>query len=192
MNNSTAQQSASNLVEEQRDAQSKTDWDASNLTELIAHLLRHHHPYTKSALEELAPLLDKVVRVHGDQHPELHELYKLFAELRDDMGMHLMKEENILFPYMLALETEAPQAAHFGTIANPIRMMMMEHEHDSLILHRMLEVTDRFTLPAGACGSYTALYAGLQALVDDLFQHIRLENDIVFPKAIATEKRMQE
>ncbi len=180
MNNSTAQQNI----------EPEAHWEISTLTELVKHLLRHHHPYTKSALEELAPLIDKVVRVHGDSHPELHELHKLFSELRDDMGMHLMKEENILFPYMLALESDSPPAAHFGTVANPIRMMSMEHEHDSMILHKMLKVTDHFTLPPGACASYTALYSGLDELVNDLFRHIHLENEIVFPKAIETEKNL--
>jgi regulator of cell morphogenesis and NO signaling len=162
------------------------------LTELIAYLLNHHHPYTKSALEELAPLLDKVLRVHAEEHAELRELHKLFTELRDDMGMHLMKEENILFPYMLALESGTPPAAHFGTVANPIRMMTMEHEHDNSILNRMCEITGNFALPAGACASYTALYAGLHELVDDLFRHMELENNFVFPKAIATEKNIRE
>ncbi|TAJ80572.1 MAG: iron-sulfur cluster repair di-iron protein [Gallionellaceae bacterium] len=180
-----------NSLAEPGNTQSETDWEASDLTQLVNHLLRHHHPYTKTALAELAPLLDKVVRMHGGQHPELRGLAKLFTELRDDMGAHLMKEENILFPYMLALETDAPSAAHFGTVANPIRMMTLEHEHDSLILHKMLEVTDRFTLPPDACNSFTLLYKGLHALVSDLFQHIALENDIVFPKAIATEKTVQ-
>lgn len=182
MSNSTAPQHV----------ESGINWESSTLTELVAHLLRHHHPYTKTALEELAPLLDKVLHVHGEQHPELRELHKQFAELRDDMGMHLMKEENILFPYMLALESDAPPAAHFGTVAHPIRMMMMEHEHDSVILNKMLEITGHFTLPPGACASFTALYTVLHDLVNDLFQHIRLENDIVFPKAIATEKHLRE
>lgn len=168
-----------------------TNWTASTLTELVEHLLRHHHPYTKTALQKLAPLLDKVLRVHGDLHPELQELHKLFVELHNDMDMHLMKEENILFPYMLGLESDNPPAAHFGTVANPIRMMSMEHEHDSHILNRMLAITDNFTLPAEACASQIALYTGLHELVDDLFQHIRLENDIVFPKAIATEKHLR-
>lgn len=175
----------------QQSIQPSPHWETSSLTELVEHLLRHHHPYTKAALEELAPLIDKVVRVHSDTHPELHELHKLFAELRDDMGMHLMKEENILFPYMLALESTTPPAAHFGSVANPIRMMSMEHEHDSQILNKMLEVTNHFTLPPAACASYTALYSGLHELVNDLFQHIRLENDIVFPKAIETEKSLR-
>lgn len=170
-----------------------SDWGSSNLTELIEYLLHHHHPYTKTALKELTPLLDKVVRVHSNHHPELHELNKLFVELRDDLSMHLMKEENILFPYVLALESESSvPGAHFGTVANPIRMMTMEHDHDSLILHKMLEVTDRFTLPQGACASYTGLYAGLHDLVDDLFLHIHLENEILFPKAIEAEKNKQK
>ncbi|KAF0200752.1 MAG: regulator of cell morphoproteinis and NO [Gallionellaceae bacterium] len=83
MNNSTAQ----------LNIEPDAHWKTSTLTELVAHLLRHHHPYTKNALEELAPLLDKVVRVHGDSHPELHELHKLFSELRDDMGMGALKNQ---------------------------------------------------------------------------------------------------
>jgi regulator of cell morphogenesis and NO signaling len=166
-------------------------WENSTLTQLVAHLLEHHHPYTRNALEELNPLIDKVLLVHGDAHPELQELHKLFTELRDDMATHLMKEEKILFPYMLALESESPPAAHFGTIANPIRMMTMEHQHDSQILKQMQNVTDNFTLPPGACNSFTLLYQGLDELVSDLFQHIHLENDIVFPMAVATEKNIQ-
>ncbi len=180
MNNNTAQPNI----------ESDAHWKTSTLTELVAHLLRHHHPYTKNALEELAPLIDKVVRVHGDSHPELRELHKLFSELHNDMDMHLMKEENILFPYMLELESDSPPAAHFGTVANPIRMMTMEHEHDSLILNKMKGVTDNFTLPPGACNSFTQLYKGLDELVSDLFQHIHLENEIVFPKAIETENNL--
>lgn len=186
MNNSTTPQYVNGH------ALSEINQEASTLTQLVGHLLGHHHPYTKAALEELAPLLDKVLRVHGDSHPELHELHKLFTELRDDMGMHLMKEENILFPYMLALESASPPASHFGTVANPIRMMTMEHEHDSLILNKMKGVTDNFTLPPGACNSFTLLYKGLNELVSDLFQHIHLENDIVFPKAIAAEKSLRK
>lgn len=171
---------------------SATKQTERTLNELITHLLHHHHPYTKATLEELAPLLDKVVRVHGNEHAELHELHKLFTELRDDLEQHLMKEENILFPYMLSLESDTPAAAHFGTVANPIRMMTMEHEHDNSLLKRMLDITGNFALPAGACASYTALYTGLHELVDDLFRHMELENNIVFPKAIETEKNIRE
>jgi regulator of cell morphogenesis and NO signaling len=164
------------------------DYQACTLTEIIGHLLRHHHPYTLSALENLAPLLNIVVSVHADKHPELHDLYKLFNKLRDDMSSHLAKEENILFPYVLSLETDSPLTSHFGSVANPVRIMVSEHAHESLVLKRIRGVTDGFTPPAGACASYTSLYAGLQELVKDIFIHIDLENNILFPKAIATEK----
>lgn len=166
-----------------------TNWETSNLTDLIGHLLQHHHPYTKAALNDLSPLLDKVLSVHGDDHPELTELASLFRQLRDDLEQHLMKEEHILFPYMLKLEAESsPMPPPFGTIENPIRMMTMEHCTDGAILHKMLGITDNFALPPGACASFTALYQGLHALVNDLFQHIYQENNILFVKAIELEK----
>lgn len=172
--------------------QPDSNWDKSSLNALIDHLLQKHHAYTKASLEELHPLLEKVVRVHGASHPELAELHVLYARLRNDMQMHLMKEENILFPYMRALEEDDQvPVPHFGTVANPIRMMTGEHETDEAILRRMLEITNDFSLPRGACASYTALYKGLHELVNDLFQHMHLENDILFPRAIETERSVQ-
>ncbi len=166
-----------------------TNQTKQNLSEMIERLLQHHHPYTKAALNDLSPLLDKVALVHGDNHPELGELAILFKQLRADMDSHLMKEEHILFPYMLGLETDAPPSRPpFGTIANPIRMMMAEHHTDDLILQKMLSITDDFTPPPGACNSYISLYAGLHELVKDLFQHMRLEGDVLFVNAIAAEK----
>lgn len=168
-------------------------WNESSLADLIEHILEKHHAYTKTALEELQPLLDKVVKVHGAGHPELGELHVLYCRLRDDMDRHLMKEERILFPYMCALDGEEPVSApHFGTVANPVRMMMSEHEADDAILRRMLEITGDFGLPPGACASYTALYKGLNELVNDLFRHMHLENDILFPRAIETERGQPE
>ncbi|HXU94483.1 MAG TPA: hemerythrin domain-containing protein [Gallionella sp.] len=176
------------ITDEKISGQLATPRDESSLTSLIDHLLQKHHAYTKTALEELHPLLEKVVRVHGGSHPELTELRDLYVRLRDDMHLHLMKEENILFPYIRALDAEGPvPAPHFGTVANPIRMMIREHETDDAILRRMMEVTNEFSLPPGACASYTSLYAGLRELVDDLVQHMYLENQFLFPKAIAKE-----
>ena len=185
------QQAVSNLVKPHcLDAVNHNDFP-TELADLIEHLLAHHHPYTKSALSNLAPLLDKVVRVHGTEHPELIQLQMLFNELNADLPMHLMKEEMILFPYILNLATATSRpAAHFGSVANPIQMMTREHQTDGAILEKILAVTNNFTLPANACASYTALYAGLQELVSDLFQHIYLENDRLFPQAIARENAL--
>lgn len=188
MSNGPTHTPASNSSAERHQNRAAADWETSSLSKLIDHLLLHHHPYTRSSLESLAPLLDKVLRVHGDAHPELHKLSALFRELHSDMDLHLMKEEHILFPYMQGLENSTtPPPPHFGTVANPIRMMTMEHQHDSLILHEIRAVTRQFTTPPGACSSYTDLYTGLEELVDDLFRHIQLENDFLFPKAIEAE-----
>lgn len=160
----------------------------SSLNELLVQLLQHHHPYTKAALIELSPLCEQVVRMHGNRHPELEQLTSLFRQLRDDMEMHLMKEENILFPYIMKLADSSTMPPPFGSIANPIRVMMAEHDTDRAILDKMLEVTQDFTLPAHACASYTALYQGLHALVKDLLQHMDLENNRLFPLAIEMEE----
>jgi regulator of cell morphogenesis and NO signaling len=165
------------------------NWETRSMTELIGHLLQHHHSYTRTALEELAPLMKKVLSVHGAEHPELAELAALLRQLHEDMGQHLPKEEMILFPYILKLEVAAPLSPPpFGTVENPIRMMAQEHHADGMILHKMQGVTDNFTPPADACASFTALYSGLDALVKDLRMHIYLENNILFAKAIEQER----
>lgn len=162
---------------------------ASSVNELLDRLLQHHHPYTKAALIKLSPLTEQVMRMHGARHPELAQLASLFRRLHDDMDMHLMKEENILFPYITKLNgSTTPAPPPFGTIANPIRVMMAEHDTDRAILDKMLEITHDFTLPAYACASFTALYQGLHALVKDLLQHMDLENNRLFPLAIEMEK----
>lgn len=165
------------------------DWNSLSLTALAGHILSHHHPYTREALDTLQPLLGKVVQVHGAAHPELVGLQALFGRLRGDMELHLMKEERILFPYILALEEDAPLSPPpFGSVANPVRMMMHEHETDDVIVRQMRELTADFTPPPQACASYTRLYEGLRALADDLVQHMHLENTLLFPKAIAAEQ----
>lgn len=167
-----------------------TRWENSSLTALIGHLLNHHHPYTRAAFDELTPLFAKVLAAHGAQHPELHTLHHLFTRLRDDLVMHLMKEENILFPYMQALEAEArPPAPPFGSVANPVRMMTMEHHTDGMLLYKMQELSGDFAAPADACGSFQLLYRKLHELADDLHLHMYLENTILFPNAVELERQ---
>lgn len=164
-------------------------WNEKSLTEMVDYLLSTHHPYTKTTLESLWPLMDKVERVHGLAHPELSELKRLYVQLRDDLQLHLMKEENILFPYIRALASGQPVARPpFGTIANPVQMMTMEHGTDGAILDRMQAITQSFALPPDACNSFQALYTGLIQLVADLRQHIHFENTLLFPRAIQQEQ----
>lgn len=159
---------------------------------LIDHILATHHVFTATELERLEPLMDKVCSRHGEQHPELFQLQSLFGALAESLVPHMRKEESVLFPYIkdveMSVERElATPRPHFGTVANPIRMMMSEHDTDGERLRKMRETANDYTLPEGACPSYTALYAGLKDLERDLHRHIHLENNVLFPAAITLE-----
>jgi regulator of cell morphogenesis and NO signaling len=156
--------------------------------ELIKHILGTHHEFTREELSRLQPLLDKVVKVHGMRHPELLKLPALFAALREDLLPHMLKEEQVLFPYVERLAEGNAPAPFFGTVRNPIGMMAMEHEQVGELLREMRRVTDGYTLPEGACGSFRALYDGLRLLEEDLHRHIHLENNVLFPRALNLEE----
>jgi regulator of cell morphogenesis and NO signaling len=164
------------------------DWRDASVTELVEHLLATHHVFTRSELSRLAPLMDKVARVHGELHPELLEIRALFVEMYNDLGPHIMKEEQVLFPYLLALDAGQAMGSCFGTVANPIRAMEFEHDAVGEILRRIRGLSKDFTLPEGACGSYQSLFMGLADLEADLHQHIHLENNLLFRKALALEE----
>lgn len=162
-------------------------------SELIDYIIAKHHIFTVEEIERLTPLMEKVCTRHGDQHPELFKLQTIFLALADSLIPHMRKEEAVLFPYIQALESSLThglpfQQPHFGTVANPIRMMMADHEEDGERLRVMREITSDYTLPEGACPSFTALYAGLQDLEKDLHRHIHLENNVLFPAATELEK----
>lgn len=160
--------------------------------DLIGYILDKHHVFTAQELERLTPLMVKVANRHGELHPELHDLHAVFIELAGSLVPHMRKEEVVLFPYILQLETavnaglSAPPS-HFGTVENPVRMMMSEHDADGERLRKMREITNDYTLPEGACPSYTALYAGFEDLERDLHRHIHLENNVLFPAAVKLE-----
>lgn len=169
------------------------DWVGNaSLHELISHILDKHHVFTKNELRSLAPLMDKVARVHGDNHSELIELKAAFEELSDDLFPHMMKEEEVLFPFVERLVRCKEQGLPapmppFGTIRNPIRMMMNEHDKDGDILRKMRSLSKDYTPPPDACPSFTGLYYRLAELERDLHEHIHLENNVLFPRAVELE-----
>lgn len=173
------------------------DWQAESLTALIQHIHDKHHIFTRDELPRIEKLLAKVVSVHGANHPELLPLQSAFLNLKNDLEPHLMKEENVLFPYIMRLESALKQSAMppiaaFGTVQHPVRMMNIEHETAGELLREMRTITHDYALPADACLTYQTLF---QALVDfeaDLHQHIHLENNILFPKAITAERELIE
>jgi regulator of cell morphogenesis and NO signaling len=168
------------------------DFQKGSMAELIGHIVAKHHAYVKAETPRLEQLLAKVCAVHGQNHLELNAIRETFAGLGQELSMHLMKEENILFPYIIEMERSA--ASHqpgrrpaFGTVKNPVQMMMMEHDSAGGALRSIREASNGFTAPEDACISYRTLYSALREFEADLHQHIHLENNILFPRAIATE-----
>jgi regulator of cell morphogenesis and NO signaling len=168
------------------------DWSDRPLPELVDHIVETHHVFTRDLLARLEVLMSKVLGHHGERHPELARISATLQELAAELRPHMAREENVLFPYMRALarKDDAPSAPPFGTVRNPVRMMMMQHDRAAELLVALQEASGGFTVPEDACASYAALYAGLSALRFDLLKHVSLENNVLFPRAIALENRL--
>jgi len=168
------------------------DWTKGPLGQLITHIVATHHAFVKRELPRLATLAEKVVSRHGDTQAHLPELQRALAQLDEELTQHLAKEENILFPFIAGLEAaqtsgSTQPSSCFGTVANPIAMMTREHDAAGGLLAEMDRLSEHFTTPAGACPTYHAFYDGLKEFEQDLHQHIHLENNILFPRAIEME-----
>ena len=169
------------------------DFQNASLPELITHILDTHHVFTKTEMERLQSLADKVLSAHGGNHPELIHLSELWLRLCADLKPHMFKEEQILFPYIMAMtravgQNQAAPFAPFVTVKNPVRMMMMEHDTAGQILRELRALTSDYKVPPDACVSYQTLYQALENFEKDLHQHIHLENNILFPKALELER----
>ncbi len=169
-----------------------TEFQAVPLVELISYIVDKHHVFTRQEMERLTALLSKVCSVHGQNHPELLKIQPLFQELCNDLAPHMMKEEEVLFPYIGRMEEAAKNNRHippppFGTVRNPVRMMMIEHDAAGDLLREIRAASGNYTVPPDVCISYQTLYQAMEALEKDLHQHIHLENNILFPRAVEIE-----
>lgn len=176
-----------------RTATAEKDWYAASLRELIDHILQVHHAYMHEALPRIKELVRKVLNAHGAYHGAmLRQVSDLFNALETELTSHLRKEEEVLFPYIVNAEAhrqggENKPSACFGSIGNPIRQMESEHESAGAVLVQIRNATGDYTLPDDACPTFRALYEELERMEKDLHQHIHLENNILFPRAIAAE-----
>jgi regulator of cell morphogenesis and NO signaling len=171
------------------------DFQNASLPELITHILDTHHVFTKSEIDRLQSLADKVLAAHGGNHPELVHLDEVITRLCAELRPHMLKEEQILFPYIMAMaqaadQNEAAPFAFFRTVNNPIRMMMSEHDAAGQMLRELRALTSDYKVPPDACISYQTLYQALENFEKDLHQHIHLENNILFPKALDMENAL--
>jgi regulator of cell morphogenesis and NO signaling len=176
-----------------RAKQKDRNWQTEPLADLVAHINGTHHKYTREEIARLGPLFDKVVSVHGKNHPELQHVRAAFRGLAQELTVHMMKEEAVLFPYIVRMEESVIQREPvppppFGSVQNPVAMMMHEHDSAGEALRSMRQASAGYTPPGDACISYQTLYKALGDFETDLHQHIHLENNILFPRAIEMDQ----
>jgi regulator of cell morphogenesis and NO signaling len=168
------------------------NWADKSLESLSSHIVATHHAYVKRELPRLAQLAQKVVDRHGSTRAELPAIAATLSQLDEELTQHLAKEEAVLFPYVASLEksvslgTAKPHSC-FGTVANPIAMMTREHDAAGTLMAEISRLSGTFTTPEDACPTFHAFYDGLREFQQDLHQHIHLENNILFPRAIDLE-----
>ena len=177
---------------EEKPSTSSQDYNTWDIGLLAEYILNTHHKYVIQAIPVIFEYIQKVAKVHGERHPEAIEIVNNFQNVANELNSHMAKEENVLFPYIKKLADAQKngttmEASPFGTIANPIKMMEMEHEDVGNVMEKINKLTNNFTPPEDACTTFRLSYSKLKEFEDDLHQHIHLENNILFPKAIALE-----
>jgi regulator of cell morphogenesis and NO signaling len=168
------------------------NWSGDSLTTMATNIVAVYHQYTREELQTIEPLALKVLGVHGDRRLELADVVTLFAALRDDILPHMLKEEQVLFPYVTQMEEAAERhraapTPFFGTVKNPVRKMMAEHDRVGELLASLREVTSDYNPPESACFSYRELYRRLAELELRTHEHIHIENNLYFPRAVSLE-----
>jgi regulator of cell morphogenesis and NO signaling len=171
--------------------------DEWGLDFLANYIVNIHHAYVKNTIPVLLAWSQKVASVHGQTHPETVRIAELFGKVADELVPHMVKEEKVLFPFINLMvnalrDNEKLARGSFGTVANPIRMMEYEHEGVGELYMEIEKLSNQFTPPADACSTFKALYATLKEFEDDLFLHIHLENNILFPKAAILEQQLDK
>ena len=173
---------------------STIEFNTWELDLLIDYIEKKHHRYVEEKAPILLSFLLKLEQVHGAAHPELFEIKNLFKRTADELTQHMKKEELILFPYIKqmveAARNKTPLSAPgFGTVANPIAMMMEEHENEGNRFEKIVAISNNYTPPADGCNTYKVTFQMLQEFESDLHTHIHLENNILFPKAIVLQEK---
>lgn len=168
------------------------DWNCDCLTDYI---IQTHHQYVIKAIPQILPMAQKVVEVHGTKHSELATIQSLFQQLSNEMLLHMKKEELVLFPYIKKLvqaesDGKGVDRPGFGSIKTPISVMMTEHETVGIMLERLSKLSNDYTAPEDACNSFRLLFDKLKEFEADLHMHAHLEDNILFPKAIALEQAL--
>jgi regulator of cell morphogenesis and NO signaling len=167
-------------------------WDISVLAEYIVH---KHHDYVRKMIPVLSQHTQKVASVHGANHPEVIEIAKHFSIVYKDLKQHMMKEEQMLFPFIKYLSRvqqnrSSAERPSFGTVKNPIKMMEIEHKNAGDEMYGIRKLSNDYTPPEDACNTYKVCFSELKEFEEDLHQHVHLENNILFPRAVELEEKI--
>ena len=162
------------------------------MADLTRHIREHHHQYVRDSIPRVLALLANIREKHGAKHCEIGEIEKLFGDVAREMTAHMQKEEQILFPYIDALERSANgngsvEPPFFQTVRNPIHAMMKEHDSAGELVRQIRKASNDYKSPADACTSFQAVYQELRQFEKDLHLHVHLENNILFPRAVELE-----
>jgi regulator of cell morphogenesis and NO signaling len=171
------------------------DWSDAPLSAIVEHILERYHEPLREELPRLTAMAERVVNAHGERFPAMvPPLAARLRELRQEMESHMMKEERMLFPYVVALERARTEgrslASPFGSVEGPISVMEAEHEDAGRLLAEMNALTGGYQLPEGACNTFRGLFHGLAELESDMHHHVHLENYVLFPRATEMERQM--
>lgn len=167
------------------------NWEVAPFGELAEHILNVHHAYLWAELPRISELTGKILRVHGEHHPELSKVYKLFHSLKMELEEHLIKEETIQYPAIREYEKSKTKEA-LEKAANITKELEDEHTGAGDILKELRRVTNDYAVPEDGCNSYRLTYTKLQELEADTFQHIHLENNILFPRLEAEAAKLSK
>ncbi|MCU7495708.1 MAG: iron-sulfur cluster repair di-iron protein [Ignavibacteria bacterium] len=168
-------------------------YDMWQLSYLADYIVNNHHSYVKTMSPVISARLEKVLRAHGRNHPFLQDVADLFTAVSRDLELHLAKEEQVLFPMIKKIDEvkasgNAEALEKLSTVSGPIRVMISEHDRAGDILDRIRKITDNYRLPEDACTTFAVAYKELDEFERDLHKHVFLENNILFPKSLASAR----
>lgn len=171
------------------------DFDKYTPSALIDYIVETHHTYVRNEMPQLYEWLKRVASKHGGRHPEMLKVFDCFAAIKEELELHMQKEELILFPRIKELERLENEGITDTSINSsyftaPIKMMEQEHDHAGALMEEIRAVTGNYALPADACTTYRISFASLQGFEADLHQHVHLENNVLFPKTVAMTERL--
>ncbi|MBZ9687844.1 iron-sulfur cluster repair di-iron protein [Clostridium estertheticum] len=156
-----------------------TDWAKESPSKLIEYVVNNHHAYLNVEMPKISKLLLKILGVHGKNHEELFVVHRLFNNLRTELEEHLVKEEEFLFPLIVQYENGKDENVRSAAL-KLIDELEQEHTGAGDIIKELREITDHYNTPKDGCGTFVLTYKKLLELEVDLFQHIHLENNILF------------